>query len=87
VWVVLIRWDHGDSDNKRSASGEVMWEHSGPRGWTVDLGGSYATKVTEEWGQPVAPGIYVHLVAGQQPFPAGTVDVENGHLFFREDAG
>jgi hypothetical protein len=48
VWVVLIQWDCGDSDNKRSASGEVIWEHSGPRGWTVDLGGSYATKVTEE---------------------------------------
>src|SRR6266446_6436921 len=45
VCVVRVWWDRGDSDNKRSASGDVTWEHSGPRGWTVDVGGYFANEV------------------------------------------
>ena len=86
VWVLCVRWDRGDSDNRRSATGEVIWEHSGPREWTVELGGYSASKITEEWSQPVAPGIYVDLLTLGQSFPGGAIDFENGHLFLKENA-
>ena len=86
VWVVIVQWDRGESDNKRSAVGDVIWEHSGPRGWTVEVGGYATNSVPEEWGQPVAPGVYVDLLTHGQPFPGGAIDFENGHLFLREHA-
>ena len=86
VCIVRVWWDRGDSDNKRSASGGVRWEHSGPRGWTVDVGGQRASEVTEAWPQPIAPKIYFDLQALCRPFPGGVIDFEDGHLFLRENA-
>jgi len=86
VCVVRVWWDRGDSDNKRSASGDVTWEHSGPRGWTVDVGGYFANEVTEKWPEPIAPEIYVFLEALGRPFPGGVIDFEDGHLFLRGKA-
>src|SRR5437588_2085994 len=87
VWVVCIRWDRGDSDNRRSTTGEVIWEHSGPRGWTVELGGYLATKVTAEWANPIAPGVFLEMITHGHPFPdGGAIDFENGHLFLRKNA-
>ena len=81
VCVVRVWWDRGDSDNKRSASGDAMWEHSGPRGWTVDVGGCLASEVTEQWPPPMAPEIYVDLEARGRAFPGGVIDFKDGHLF------
>jgi hypothetical protein len=86
VLVILVQWNRGDSDLKRSPTGDVIWEHSGPRGWTVEVLGYAATKVTSEWGQPVAPGVYVDLSTHGQRFPGGTIDYPNGHLFLRGHA-
>jgi hypothetical protein len=86
VWVVRVYWDRGDADNKRSPSGEVVWRHSGPRGWRAELGGYYAKDVTPDWGQPVAPGIYVDVFGLGQPFPGGVVDFENGDLVLKPNA-
>jgi hypothetical protein len=86
VWVVRVYWDAGDADNKRSASGEVVWQHSGPRGWQVDVGGYHAKDIAPEWGEPVAPGIYMDIFGFKQPLPSGVVDAENGQLILRADA-
>jgi len=82
VWVVRVYWDFGDSDNKRSPSGEVIWERSGPRGWKVDVGGYDASKVTDEWSLPDASGIYVDVIRVGPAFPGGVIDYANGHLLF-----
>lgn len=83
VWLVCIRWDRGDFDNKRSAAGEVIWEHSGPRGWVIVNGFPFeATKVS---GQSVAPGIYAEVVTYGQSFPGGAIDLENGRLLLRDN--
>jgi hypothetical protein len=86
VCVVRVWWDRGDSDNKRSASGDVMWEHSGPRGWTVDVGGYPANEVPEQAPAPIVPEIYVELDARGRAFPGGVIDFKDGHLFLRENA-
>ena len=86
VCLVRVWWDRGDSDNKRSASGDVMWEHSSPRGWTVDVGGYPADEVPEQCPPPIAPEIYVELDARGRAFPGGMIDFEDGHLFLNENA-
>jgi hypothetical protein len=85
VWVLLVKWYRGEFDNKRSATGNVIWEHFGPC-WTVEVGGYAANKVPEELGEPVAPGVYIYLITHGQPSPRGAIDFENGHLFVREHA-
>jgi hypothetical protein len=53
----------------------------GRRAWWLLCG-----KITEEWGQPVAPGIYVDLLTLGQSFPGGAIDFENGDLVLKENA-
>ena len=86
VWVLLVRWNRDEFDNKRSATGDVIWEHSRPCGWTVEVGGYAANKVPKELGEPVAPGVYIYLITHGQPSPRGAIDFENGHLLLREHA-
>ena len=85
VWVLLVRWHRREFDNKRSATGDVIWEHSDPC-WIIEVGGYEANKVPEELGEPVAPGVYIYLITHGQPSPRGAIDFENGHLFVREHA-
>jgi hypothetical protein len=86
VCVVRVWWDRGDSDNKRSPSGEVVWKHTGPRGWLVEVGAYGAADVTEDWGKPVAPSIYIDVMNLGRPFPGGVIDFEDGRLFLRQNA-
>jgi hypothetical protein len=86
VWVVRVFWDFGDSDNKRSPSGEVIWERSGPRGWKVEAGGYRANDITEEWNLLDASGIYVDVIRVGPTFPGGLIDYANGRLFLSESA-